>query len=710
MNRTIHNWRAGMVAAIAIAYSGAAQAQDANDNASGNDIGEIIVTAQKRSENLQKVPIAITAVTGRDLSSAGVSDMLNLQQKAPGLYIGTGVATALVFVRGVGTQNPSIGDESSVATYIDGVYQASPAANLFNLNNLERIEVLKGPQGTLFGRNATGGLVNIITRTPKFQPHLEATISYGNHARLESAAYGTGPISEKVAVDLAVQYTNQADGFGTNIQTGNDINKAREYSIRSKMLIEASDAAKFTLAGYYSRTKSSLGIGRRLAPGAVGIDGSTFTGGFFDVDTRLDAFNDVKRYGGSGRVDLDLGGVSLVSITAYQRDDADLVLTQDAVRPTIVDVNYVAGNRFFTQELQLLSDNDSRFSWIAGAFFMKGRAFYDPLGLSGGGVGGALDIFSEVKMTSISGFVQGNYAISDKTKLTAGVRYSSDKRSIDGRLVLNGAVIQTDDRSKRWSEPTWRLSLDHQFTPDLLVYASYNRGFKSGVFSTAQLGAPAADPEKLDAYEVGFKFTNDARTFRLNAATFLYKYKDIQLTKTQGGSLLILNAARATLKGADVDAEAVLTDNLTLTLGGAYVDTRYDSFLNGPTYTPNPAGGNTIGSADLAGNRLIRTPKFTGNIGLKANVPIGDNRLTAQANVYYSGSFFFEAENRLKQGSYATLGGEIAYEIGQRWRVFAFGRNLTNTKYLVFGESGGLGDIVSAAPGRLFGAGAGFRF
>lgn len=700
--------------AIAVLLAGTAAvapawAQESQDAPSGG-IQEIVVTAQKRSENMQKVPIAITAVSGVDLSSSGVSDMLNLQQKAPGLYIGTGGATALVFIRGVGTQNPSIGDESSVATYIDGVYQASPAANLFNLTNIDRIEVLKGPQGTLFGRNATGGLINIITRTPQFETHVEGTVSFATHERLEASGYLTTPLSEKIAVDLAVQYANQHDGFGTNLMTGNDINRAKEYSLRSKLLLQPSDAAKITLAAYYSRTDSSFGLGRRLAPGAVGVDGSTYTGGFWDVDTRLDAYNDVERYGASGRIDYDLGGVDLVSITAYQRDDAKEVFTQDAVQAPIVNVDIINGNRFFTQELQLLSNNAGKFSWITGAFFMKGRAFFDPLGLSGLGVGGNLSIFGEVKTTSWSAFAQGNYEITDDTKLTAGIRYSSDKREMNGRMTLDGAELLTDKRSKRWSEPTWRVSLDHQFTPDILVYGSYNRGFKSGVFSSAQLGAPPANPEKLDAYEIGFKSTNDARTIRFNAAAFLYKYKDIQLTQTKGGSLLVLNAAKATLKGFDFEGEGVLSKNLSVTFGGAYVDSQYDRFLDGPTFTPNPAGGNTVGSATLSGNRLIRTPKFTGNLGLKANFPIGENRVVAQANLYHSGSFFFEAENRLKQKGYTTVGGEIAYEIGDHWRVWAFARNLTNTKYLVFGESGGLGDIVSAAPGRLVGAGAGFRF
>ncbi|MGE4429699.1 MAG: TonB-dependent receptor [Sphingobium sp.] len=699
----------GMSIIVGAACSVGAAAQEAQTAQTGG-LQEIVVTAQKRSENMQKVPIAVTAVSGEDLASSGVSDMLNLQQKAPGLYIGTGGATALVFIRGVGTQNPSIGDESSVATYIDGVYQASPAANLFNLTNIDRVEVLKGPQGTLFGRNATGGLINIITRTPQFDTHVEGSVSFANHDRLELSAYGTTPLSDTVAIDLAGQYSNQYDGFGTNLMTGNDINRSKEYSLRSKLLIQPSDLAKITLAAYYSRTDSSFGLGRRLAPGAVGVDGTTYTGGFWDVDTRLDAFNDVERYGASARVDYDLGGADLVSITAYQRDDATEVFTQDAVKAPIVDVDIINGNRFFTQELQLLSNNAGRFSWIIGGFFMKGRAFYDPLGLSGQGVGGELNIYGEVKTTSWSAFAQGNYKITDNTKVTAGIRYSSDLRKMNGRMTLDGVEQITDNRSKRWSEPTWRLSLDHQFTPDVLLYASYNRGFKSGVFSTAQLGAPAANPEKLDAYEIGVKSTNASKTIRFNAAAFLYKYKDIQLTQTQGGALLILNAAKATLKGFDFEGEALLTENFSLTFGGNYVDSEYDEFLNGPTFTPNPAGGNIVGNADLSGNRLIRTPKFTGNLGLKGNFPIGDNRLMTQLNLYHSGSFFFEAENRLKQKSYTTLSGEISYEIGDHWRVWAFGRNLTNKKYLVFGESGGLGDIVSAAPGRLYGVGAGFRF
>jgi len=673
---------------------------------------EIVVTAQKRSERLQDVPIAITALQGDSLTQAGVTDTLSLARVTPGLSIGVSGAGTITYIRGIGTQNSTVGIEPSVAVYIDGVYQSAATANVFKLANVERIEVLKGPQGTLFGRNATGGLISIITRTPSFNPGADVSVSVGTHQNIESSAYVTGGISDNVAADLALRYSNQGNGFGHNLFTGSEINKDRDFAARSKLLINISDVTTITLAGNFSQSSTSFGLARRLVPGAVGLDGTTFNGGFWDINSNLDPYYRIKRYGGSARVDTELAGMKVVSISAYQRNDGRELFPQPVVPTSLLDVKIKDRSQLFTQELQLLSDNDGPLSWIVGGFFMRGDQGFRPITLSGPLVGGiVLDIFGKVTTTSYSAFAQGTYALGERTNLTAGIRYTSDKRELDGRNEVAGTILNTATLQKSWSKPSWRLSLDHKLTPEILVYGSYNRGFKSGIISSIAFDAPPANPETLDAFEIGLKATDPGKRVRVNAAAFYYKYKDIQLAKTIAGTLLDINAARATVKGFDLDGEVLLTDMFRISFGASYVDGTYTSFPDGPIWTPNPAGGNIPSAGDLSGGRLVRTPRFSGNVGASLDIPLSSGAIRASTNLYYSGRIYWEPENRLSEDPYAILSAELSYNApDDHWRVWIYGRNLTNTKYAISGESSAVADQITAGQGRLYGVGFGFKF
>ena len=229
-----------------------------------------------------------------------------------------------------------------------------------------------------------------------------------------------------------------------------------------------------------------------------------------------------------------------------------------------------------------------------------------------------------------------------------------------------------------------------------------NTGYTTSTPSRISAGVSISAPKKNSFPEIGL---------RVNGALFYYLYDDIQLTKTVPGALVVLNAAKAKIKGADVDAEYHPGDVITLTMGLSYVDGEYSRFPDGPVYIPNPAGGNFADSDDLSGNRILRSPRWSGNVGAKVGVPFASGKVTATTNVYYSGDFYWESENRLRQDSYVLVNGEVEYQPNDApWRVWLYGRNLTNKKYSTYSESGATGDLLTAAPGRLVGVGCGVKF
>jgi iron complex outermembrane receptor protein len=213
------------------------------------EIGDIVVTAQRRQERLQDVPIAVSVVTSDQMTKAGINNTDALGSAVPGLVVSRGQNTGAIYLRGVGTQNAAVGDENSVALYIDGVYVFSPSASIFNFSNIERIEVLRGPQGTLFGRNAVGGLIQVVTRDPKQDPSADLSVGYGNYKTVTASAYLTGGITQNIAADISGFYMKQRKGFGTNIFNGQDVNKSEEGAVRSKWLIDPTESLQIRVAG-----------------------------------------------------------------------------------------------------------------------------------------------------------------------------------------------------------------------------------------------------------------------------------------------------------------------------------------------------------------------------------------------------------------------------------------------------------------------------
>jgi iron complex outermembrane recepter protein len=361
-------------------------APTASNASTVDSLAEVVVTAQRRTENAQTVPIAISAISGDALAQIfGVNNVETLQEAVPGLNISMDTGNTKIFLRGVGTT--AVATDNSAGVYVDGVYIAAQASSFMNLANIDHVEVDKGPQGTLFGRNATGGVVQIVTKTPSSTPSADLTFGYGNYNTFTLNFYGTSGITPNLAADFAYYYNNQLDSPGLNVTTGTkNIFRQNTEVIRNKWLWTPTDATTVTLALDYTQDRQATGIVWSFLPGAVGVDNKTTYLGFYNTASDLDNQWTDRNYGASLRVEQDFGWSRLVSITGA-RDSLNIhALDQDATPLHFIDANPLPElDETLTQELQLQSPvGNEKFKWIVGLYYMDDRFASLPLVINEG--------------------------------------------------------------------------------------------------------------------------------------------------------------------------------------------------------------------------------------------------------------------------------------------------------------------------------------
>jgi len=719
------------IPAVAHAQSNESSSAEA-DRADDMDSNAIIVTAQKRAQNLQDVPIAITAVTSEALETAGISTTMDLNAAVPGLNVTHQLSSIAPIIRGVGNYNAAPGAEGAVAVYVDGVYQPDAYGAILSLANIDRIEVLRGPQGTLFGRNATGGLIHVVTRTPSFTPKGEFSVSYGNKDTVELKAYLSGPISDTIAIDFAGYLRDQGDGFGTNLATGKKATYRDERVVRSKLLFEPSSDFSFTLAADYAKSESDLGLNNRPFAGTTTSFGTPPPDNFWSINQGQprDATN--EQWGVYGRAELDLGRVDLMGLVSYRQNRTHFAIDQAGDPSPFLNIDLPLESDTFTAELQLTSPQGGFLEWIGGLYFMDNRAGVYPFAISGPAVPGLpipggpysnIDRTNEQNTKSYSAFGEAVLNFTDTTSLTLGARVTRDERTFTGAQVLTtvgGVSVQPPllALSAKYTEPTWRIVLNQRLNDDVMVYGSYSRGFKSGIFSVFSPAGDPVDPEKLDSFEVGFK-SELGNSFRLNGAAFYYDYKDLQLTSQTSGTSVLRNAAKARSKGFELEANWFASDILGFDASFSYVDAKFRDFPGAEFTSPNPDFTGTpppfvnvpsVGNA--AGNRLPRAPEFTFSVGGHADVPTSFGKVGGAANVYYNDGYFNDFANRLSQDNYTLVNASAYAAFGEEeaFRITVYGRNIFNTKYYSYGVTTNFGDIISPAFGAQYGIRFGVNF
>jgi iron complex outermembrane receptor protein len=755
------------------AYSAFAQSAAA-DESDGARLEEIVVTAQRTAQNLQSVPIAVTALSAKALEQQGVVGTIDLTSAVPGLVLAKSTFTVQPFLRGVGNSSIIPGSEPSVATYVDGIYQTSANGLLFSFNNIDRIEVLKGPQGTLFGRNATGGLIQIVTRDPTEALTSKVSVGYGNYNSLQTAAYLSGG-NEFVSANLAVVYNDQSKGWGKNLFTPSqgtadgtgtiliggvprpipgvpsDVGTSEEKGVRSKILFTPSDALAIKLGGHYLKTDSDEGVYRHGLDGARQLGtGYVYTGDFYDANVNTPFVSINEQYGADADIAYDFDFATFKSITSYQHSKS-INIVQSSSQP-IIDSN--AGTavldvrvKSYSEELQLLSRPGGPLQWLTGIYLTRIDSGYFPVSfVRGNFLQGGTDRTSLNRVDSGAVFAQGTLDIAENTALTLGARYTIDKTEVSqsyvgtdqfatpGTPAFTGVLSEVvPNQHIRQSKVTWRAALDHHFTDDLMGYVSANTGYKSGGYNVGTMCAPAGnvgncpaariappvEPETLTAYETGLKSEMFDHRLRLNASAFLYDYKNLQVQTLVANNLgqlvaTLTNAASTRNYGAEIDMVASLSNRLDITAGAAWLEAEYRSFSTS-VLTPRavaPFGNaSSTTNVDVSGNTAIRSPRLTANLGVNYSIPTSRGEVDLNATMYHSGSFFWDVNNRLEQDAYETVNVSAALTSDDgRWKVKAWARNLLGEEYYSFIASSVLGDQGVPAAPRTFGGAIEWNF
>lgn len=704
------------------AQTGAPLAEDVVATSDG--LNEIIVTAQRRSENLQKVPIAVTAVSGDALEARGILSVKDMAVSVPGLTFQTFNGVVQPFLRGIGNTGSAAGNESSVATYVDGIYFSRLSSGFFDLANVERVEVLKGPQGTLFGRNSTGGVINVVTRDPSFAPELKASLGYGRFDRMEGSLYVTGGLSDTVAMDFSV--TGKTDqGAGKNLTTGHRYGYEDSILVRSKLLLQPTDTTKLILSGYYGKSEQSMP--KYLFPGTASRAGSApfplMTAedvGYYNTSDNADGYARFRNWGVSAKLEQDLSFATLVSTSAYSNQHEDT-----AVRGTDYVVSeggaYLTGPvRQFTQEFQLVSNSGSALDWIVGIYYYRNHTAYDGIPtLTGPAYGPGINATAEQDVRSYAGYAQATFELAPGLKLTGGIRYTSDRLRAEGDVSLNTnppIPLQAIPPGKdKVDKVTFRAIASYEPSSDALLYVSFNRGFKSGNFSllTYNKDTPTR-PERLDAYEAGFKLQAFDRRVRLNGAVFFYDVKDPQVQFQGQATVFFSNAGASRVKGADLELSASVAQGLNARLSGTYLDSKYTDYAGAPASMPDLVNGGAVAlpAIDASGNRTPLAAKWTLNAGVDYTVDTPAGELTLTGDYYYNSGYFFEPDNLLREDGFDLVNLQARLQLTENFGVRLWGRNVTGTKYIVIGSTvlGSLGYLWAPGARASYGATLDFRF
>jgi len=687
---------------------------------------EITVTARRREESLQAVPIAVTAFSAMEIERRGIADISELAQSAPSVTLEASRATnntLTAFIRGVGQQDPLAGFEQGVALYIDDVYLARPQGALLDVYDVERIEILRGPQGTLYGRNAVGGAIKYVTKRLGDEASLNVKASLGNYGQKDLVLKGSVPLSDTLRIGAGVATLNR-NGFGENLTTGEENYDKQILAFRASMEITPSEDFFIHIAGDYMDDDSNARHGHRVNPGAV--SGLPVLDNVYD--TRAGVEGNVSSSGINGNNELVAKGVSarlewvandhitFKSITAYREDYTESVIDFDSLEVDDMDAEVIYDNEQFSQELQLLYTSE-RLSGLIGFYYLDAKASNDfdvVLGQLGRvAFGTELTAYTGgvVETNAWSAFADFTYSITDELSLSAGGRYTSDKRSADvyreaflgvpspffGNSSAFGLGPSSDFESQRtFNKFTPRIVLDYKINEDTTSYASFSKGFKAGSFDPR--GANLTDasvaegfaPENLTTWEAGIKSTLADGRARINLALFHSSYEDMQIP----GSLpidtnndginddfvgTVTNAGQSTIKGIELEATVLLSDGLTLQASMSALDANIDEWI--------------LNGVNVASERAVQnTPEFMSYVSLNYTTIVGNGDLSISGSWSYKGDVvqFESPVPEIDQKAFSLFDASVVWlhEDGH-WSIGLHGKNLSDKRYKTAGYNFG---------------------
>jgi iron complex outermembrane recepter protein len=669
---------------------------------------EIVVTATRRKESLQNVPLSVTAATAETLAASGITSTSDLSELTPGLVVNVANGWVEPFIRGVGTTANSTGLSSPIAVYVDDVYYAAPTGTLFSFNNIASVEVDRGPQGTLFGRNATGGVIQVTTRTPSHTAELDTDVGVGNYDTWNGNLYATAGITDTLAADVAVRYSRQIDGYGRNVYpgSGRDVYNGREVDVRSKWLWTPTDVDAVTFAFDYGNLEGSAPVAVRFQNGSrplgYPISPAFSSSNPWDADALTQPSETQKQGGASLKLVHQFPFAQLSSISAYRQARNDMIF-DFGYPPFEIGARERDLFRQSSQEFQLSSLSGSRLTWTTGLYYLNEHATTDPYTVFGTLLPAPNIYYGNTVTNSVALYGQATAKISSNTNLTAGLRYTYEKSSIDGTAL--GAEIPS--ASQHFEKPSWRLALDHHFTDNLMAYVSDGRGFRAGAYNATQPTQPAIKPEYLDAYEVGAKANLADDRLRVNTSAFYYKYSDMQVPIYAPAGIYVLNAASSKLYGVDLSVDVKPASNLTISGGIEWLHTQFLSFDSAPFNTPAttfPYGNCGSCSGSAAGNNLPVAPDFTGTLRVNYVIPMAAGSIDLNAVDAYNSGWWAGPDNLARQGAYNFVNALAGWNSRSgRYRVTVWGKNLTDKAVASRIASLFIGNTETLLPPRTYG-------
>ncbi len=708
---------------------GSAPAAAQSDVTEVHGIEEIVVTAQKRETVLQDTPLSISAFSGAELDAAGMEEFEDLAFVIPNFHYGRTLGGPLggggITIRGVS----SAGGDRSAAFHVDGVYiNANAAPEVLTFFDVQRVEVLRGPQGTLYGRNATGGAINVISNPPQPELELAGDIQVGTFDQIRSRAILNAPfIGDRVLARLSLVHEDR-DGFQRNLETSrraHDADDARDLGGRLQLLFDLSEQAKLTVRSTYAH-RGGVGVANKLLgdyPNEIFLDPTADPLDLYGVNqasanprdprqVRADHIGnrDENQWGVQAQLDWDLrtlpllGDGRLSALLSYSDRDDERRLDSDIADIPLLVIGFDDEVSELVSEIRLASTAADPLEWVFGVFFLNskedltigGRSFpfsMNPI------QPGALELTTTQLTTrdarSYATFGQLDYTLWQDLRLSAGLRYSFDEKSsafvqkpvflfpTDTEAFIPGT--QADDRDT-WDAVTGKIGADWTWSEQGMLYASVSRGYKAGTIQTAAEldgdGRPTgrtlgnAAPELIWAYEVGSKNRLLDNRLLLNLTTFYYDYQDLQVTTVAENVFVTQNAAEATVWGVETELVAQPVPEATIIANASYLNATFDSFEG----FREEDRFRTL--TDFSGNDLPRAPRYTLNLAAQYDFGIGDfGTLTPRVNFYASDDVFFRAANDTtdKQDNYTKWDLRLSWSSADtRWSVEGFVENLTD--------------------------------
>jgi iron complex outermembrane receptor protein len=720
-----------------------AQEPSTEQRAGQSGVADIVVTAQKRSESAQRVPIAITAFSADQLQAKQIRGPEDLASRVPGLQVDgvLGAGVPVFSLRGISMLDYSLAQDGPVATYYDEVYKGNLVLLGVGVFDLERVEVLKGPQGTLYGKNTTGGAVNLISRKPGRDPGGYITAGFGNYDHLQVDGAYQAPLTNTLSARVAFT-VDRAQGYVNNVAPGgHDANGTRQWAVRGSLRWQPSDDLDVILRASTSH-QDPYNFGQANIPVGLGAGGAAYAAFGVTPDSRPGLgrreINDptlyrrnARTYSVSGTIVANVSdGLTLTSITAWDKGHLFIPVDTDGGPLRVLQTTYDGRTTQVSQDLRLANDSSSRFTFILGAYGNRERLgdstiqdIFQDIDFNGDGAVNRADCVDSAggiacqsynsfhqQKVSLAGYTDMSFALTDKVKLRGGLRYTHDRGKLRDYLgqvrdrfgvpvfnTIPGSATDlyaTTSRDFTNNNVSGKIGIDVTPSSNLLLYATLSRGYRASSFNGSAVYSPealtVAKPETVNAAEIGFKSQLADNRLRVNASAFYYGYKNQQIIDaiaTQAGFVQeLVNLPKSRIAGAETEIEYRPSPNFGATLAIGYLSSK---ILKG-----------TYEGADIRGNQLVNAPHWTIAPGVDGKIPLGDwGRMDANADLAFTSRQYFDSLNRrtISQESYAVLNARVrVHPNADRWGLSVWAKNLTNTfAYTYMADASAVGFIFT---------------